>query len=346
MTKALPRHRRAASGAQPNGFTLVELLVVIAIIGILVALLLPAIQAAREAARKTQCINQMRQLGISLHNFHNARKRFPIGTQGLNPNLNTPTYSGFPAGAEPLRRPFLVDLFNYLEESNLYDSIDFTKDVNEQYRGSANANSPIVQRLNIYTCPSDEPRQSRACNDSYDYKGNYGVNWGGNTFSCQAPRNIPKFANACISDPKPDPLQRYAPFHIDFGARIGQITDGTSHTLAMMELIQASCDGLTCDRRGRIWNDDSGTYQVSTRNPPNSRLADVAVCDEANNAAGPPCEEVNARNQHHLAARSRHTGGVNVIMCDGSGTFVTDEIDLITWQSMSTMNGDETFNAP
>src|SRR5829696_5406220 len=107
-----------------SGFTLVELLVVIAIIGVLVALLLPAIQAAREAARRTQCINRMRQLGIALQNYHDTNKRFPIGSQGHNLASATLAHGG-----GPVRTAFAVFLFPFIEEGALFQQYDFTKSV-------------------------------------------------------------------------------------------------------------------------------------------------------------------------------------------------------------------------
>ena len=322
----------------------------IAIIGILISLLLPAVQSAREAARRTQCLNKMRQLGVALHNHHDTFGRFPLGSQGQNPGSNTAGY-GWGGATRPPRKPLLIDLFPFIEEANLFDSIeeismDFTKNINDLYRGAANIDSPIVNIVPSYQCPSDGARISRSCNNSFDYKGNYGVNWGGNTFTCQAPRDIPEFANICSTDPTPDPMQRFAPFHIDFGAKMSQIADGTSKTLAMLEMLQAPCEGSVCDRRGRIWNDDSGTYQISMRNTPNNAAADQGTCDEANNAIGVPCSRGGGRNTHHMASRSRHPGGVNVIMCDASGTFISDSIDVQTWQAMSTMNGEETYALP
>jgi prepilin-type N-terminal cleavage/methylation domain-containing protein len=96
--EAMTVHRR------PRGFTLVELLVVIAIIGVLVALLLPAVQAAREAARRNQCLNNIKQLGIALQNYHDTFGRFPEGSIGRNPKDPSCNYSGF-TGTPPTRTP-------------------------------------------------------------------------------------------------------------------------------------------------------------------------------------------------------------------------------------------------
>jgi prepilin-type N-terminal cleavage/methylation domain-containing protein len=324
------------------GFTLVELLVVIAIIGILVALLLPAVQAAREAARRTQCTNQIRQYAIALHNHHDSRKRLPNGCTGRDPSKANAAY--FPAADKIYRKPLIVDVFPYLEESALYSAIDLKANVNDQYRGAANSNSPIVQPLKMFICPSDEPRQSRSCFDSYDFKGNYGVNWGGDSFLCQSPRGT-STTSTCAAG-VPPAKQNFAPFHIAFGANFSKITDGTSKTLMLMEMIQAPSEAGVCDRRGRFWNDDSGTYQISTRNPPNSTNADNGECDPANAAVGLPCTTSGGLAEHHMAARSNHPGGVIVAFCDASTRLVNDNVNLVTWQAMSTMNLGEIYETP
>ena len=120
------------------GFTLVELLVVIAIIGILVALLLPAVQAAREAARRTQCSNNLKQIGIAYQNYADARKMLPPGytATGTDPNVTTPGW-GWAAYILP-----------YMEEGNIYQQIDLTKPIETQ--------NVIQTVLSVYLCPSDQ----------------------------------------------------------------------------------------------------------------------------------------------------------------------------------------------
>src|SRR5215475_5762734 len=111
-----PRNRRA--------FTLIELLVVIAIIAVLIALLLPAVQAAREAARRIQCSNNMKQLGLALHNYHQAIGSFPIGRMGIRRPAGDPGYAGDPTGAKN-RRTWAWLILPYLEQGNAYNAINF-----------------------------------------------------------------------------------------------------------------------------------------------------------------------------------------------------------------------------
>ncbi len=304
------------------GFTLVELLVVIAIIGVLVGLLLPAVQAAREAARRMQCTNNLKQLGLAIHNHESSYKRFPVGTQGRAlPSGNYPSTNAKP------RTPFIPHVLPFIEQGNthsIYDQkVDFNAAVNERARS---------QKLPFMQCPSDQTNEPWT--PTLDFKGNYGVNWGRWNFIDQGgPATNPAPLNVTHSGGK-------APFYIDFGAKFGDISDGTSNTLCMMEMLQPPRDhsGQLTDRRGRIWNDDTACYQISTRIGPNSKSPDFGQCINAP-AQGWPCtRDTTATTQFFMGSRSRHTGGVNVVLCDGSVQFISQTIDLTTWASMSGMS--------
>jgi prepilin-type N-terminal cleavage/methylation domain-containing protein len=297
-------------------FTLVELLVVIAIIGILVGLLLPAVQAAREAARRMQCSNNMHQLGIALHNYADAHKRFPQGSIGRNPTTGL-----YPANAK--RTPFIRHMLDFLEQGNrgrLYND-------NLNWHNQPAVNYPIVfAYLSTWHCPSDTSLQMET-NVQYDFKGNYGVNWGAETqlLSNQANKG---------------------PFYFNYGARFGDITDGTSNTFGMLEMIQAPTPaGTPIDRRGRPWNDDSVCYQINTELTPNSKAPDRGVCVNRPEMKL-PCISVTAIDQQMMASRSRHTGGVQVMMCDASVHFLTDAIDIVTYRALSTQAGGEVAQLP
>jgi len=308
-----------------RGFTLIELLVVIAIIAVLIALLLPAVQAAREAARRAQCINNLKQLGIALHNYASAHDQFPIGVYRVPATgLNLP--NGYKA-------TFVVGILSFIEQGALFSSYN----MNLLFNTPDNATTRL-STIKVYQCPSDEPQVFNQASGStfvpMDVKGSYGLNWGVNNYWDQGQGNG----------------RAAAPFYMGYGARFAAITDGTSNTLAMMEMRQApSPNGNppAVDRRARLWNDDSINYQVSTHIGPNSRAPDFGVCVN-DLARGLPCTtDTNSADSlgFYMGSRSRHPGGVNVLFCDGSVRFIKDSIALTVWQALSTMNGGEVISS-
>jgi len=328
----------------------VELLVVIAIIGILVALLLPAIQVAREAARRSSCRNNLRQLGVAIHNYESSYKKLPPGSMGRD----DPRYS--PTRPRPPYKPFLYFTLPYLEEGNKFAIYDPKTDWNQQ---------PVVvleqlrSPLPTYQCPSDHTQimeqttvPGSVSQLFQDAKGNYGVNWGQFWYWDQIANGAPVDSTGAFGD------HRRSPFASDFGAKFSQITDGTSNTLALMEIVQTPSSVGAVDRRARIWNHEPGCSNVTTFNPPNSmpfsaadQLSpdgrDWSVCVDTPDV-GVPCKNVgvSAVDRMQLAARSRHPGGVHVLMCDSSVHFVADEIDLVVWRGLSTRDGGESVALP
>lgn len=331
-----------------HAFTLVELLVVIAIIGVLVALLLPAVQAAREAARRAQCLNNLRQLGLALHNYESVNGSLPPGNLGYDPEESTLT--GIEPSSTEVRTAFVAFILPYLEESALYDAYDFERSTRDQYNS---ANSPVGKQLATYQCPSDEPHVSGECNKGQpgeDWKGNYGINWGAWRQICQLPSTpTTDFLHPLCMERSPvrPATVRIAPFHLSFGARLVQITDGTSNTLAMMEMLQTPSE-TGCDRRGRIWCEKAGCSNVTTFLTPNSSAFDAGNC--LPDLPDAPCLPLGngklANSISYTSSRSQHPGGVQVLMCDGSGHFVSEEIQVATWQALSTMNQGEVFDSP
>lgn len=290
------------------GFTLVELLVVIAIIGILVALLLPAVQAAREAARRTQCANNLKQLGLALLNYESTNKTFPMG------------------GSRRPRTGFPAYVLSYIETGNRLQNYDFKVNWNNQPRETQ---LQMFGYLDFYHCPSDQVEQKLAGiaispgNIPPRHKGNYGPNFGRNIVG-DAPKN--------------------APFGMEYGSPTRKIIDGLSNTMAMMEMLQVPSpnDGQV-DGRGDIWNED-GSYTITTRLLPN----DDVIGDRANCTPGvrPPCSGSDLGNGGFMASRSQHPGIVQVVFLDGSVHTIDDAIELLVWQALSTRNGEEVAQLP
>jgi len=288
-----------------RGFTLVELLVVIAIIGILVALLLPAVQAAREAARRTQCVNNLKQWSLATHMFHDTYKKFPIGAR------NNP------------RQTWVMYIWPFIEQGPLADK----NNLNQHFylapgTIAGTMNGLCGQRIPAYYCPSDVGSDLNAPGATYQRaRGNYVVNWGDLKYGAAPGPNRAPFGHLNGNRSTP------------YLTKLASVLDGTSNTLLMSEYVKAkSADDN--DWRGDIHNDD-GVFKFMTLTTPNSSAPDVvnwAIPDTD------PRMPVTTAGQQFNAARSRHPGGVNVALCDASVRLVADTISLATWQALGTMD--------
>ncbi len=314
------------------GFTLIELLVVIAIIAILIALLVPAVQKVREAAARSQCLNNLKQLGLAMHNYHDTQKTLP---KGEGPN-------GCCWGT------WQMLILPYLEQDNAFkvyqnwggsDTVSSGFPVPStvgppfpRYGNSAtNAANVTRRRYAVLTCPSDTPNAPIG-NGAITGGGtggitshNYAVNWGNTNYNQVANLSGVAFRGA--------PFPRLGKSH-----RIPDIYDGTSNTLLMAEVLQ----GINADLRGFTWWGPA-TY-FSGFLPPNS-----SAPDQVNTGAGAngcvnrpdlnlPCVFLNPGI---LGSRSRHSGGVQVLLGDGSSRFVAGGISINTWRALSTSQGSE-----
>ena len=301
-----------------RGFTLVELLVVIAIIGILVALLLPAVQAAREAARRTQCLNHLKQWGTAMHLFHDAKKRLPIGSSG-------PT-TAFP---NVRRQTWVMYVWPYVEETNLAATNVIANHFYDAPATIINTMDGLCGKfVSIYYCPSDVGVDQT--NGTYQRRrGNYVVNWG-NSFYGQVVEPKDKAPFSHVNGDRGQPRKT------DFA----DITDGTSSTLIMSEVLKAWSPDDN-DWRGDIHNDD-GEFRFHTRLTPNTSAPDVFESAWYQPTGDPKMPAAaGAATVQVTAARSRHPGGVNAVLCDASVRFVSDTIALDVWQAMGSMNGSE-----
>ncbi len=307
-----------------RGFTLVELLVVIAIIGILVGLLLPAVQAAREAARRMQCTNNLKQWGLSFHNFESANKKFPKGASN---------------GGTERRQTYVMYLWPYVEQSNLANNTNYKEHFylppNTIPRAQANGNGltgSTGRRVPGYLCPSDNGTIDQDDHPNYQRtRGNYVVNWG-NVWYGQPDNTTP-------------PPPNRAPFFSIGGNRstpgkvtFGSISDGTSNTLLMSEYLMAK-SRQDNDWRGDIHNDD-GIFRFHTLLTPNTSSPDI-ILNGWYQVTNDPRMPAATGTQQRNAARSRHTGGVNAARCDGSVGFISENVALVVWQALGSMDGGE-----
>jgi prepilin-type N-terminal cleavage/methylation domain-containing protein/prepilin-type processing-associated H-X9-DG protein len=314
-----------------RGFTLIELLVVIAIIGTLVALLLPAVQAAREAARRSQCINNLKQIGLAFHNYHTANDCFPPGEMTA-PNLLTN------------RTFWTCFILPHLELGPLGNAYNFTMSVNTSVNGGANygpVNSTVTQAaIKTYLCP-DDTGGTMARGSYFWSRTNYVA-----TFSpdgVMVEKNAPfTYDTSCNGASNPATRQALSNYNIVRGLR--DILDGSSNTVCASECISGP-DG-TNDARGTAWYDWGEQY--THHRPPNSTVPDSvypsSYCVSTKRLA--PCSATAPSwCWQDYAARSYHPGGVNILMADGSTRFAKNSISLVTWQAIASINAGEVVSS-
>jgi prepilin-type N-terminal cleavage/methylation domain-containing protein len=299
-----------------RGFTLVELLVVIAIIGILIALLLPAVQAAREAARRSQCSNNLKQIALGMHNYHDVYKTLPIGCFSC------------------CWGTWKVPILPFIEQEALFEQYaegpKCTDVIPNRYGHAVNLPVTTQRGLSAFYCPSDEPNSPIGEIQSH----NYVVNFGNTGYGQQANLNGVIFRRAPF---RGVPTSRCLNGTDQYSFKFATITDGTSNTYLASEVII----GQGRDLRGFSWWSDAS--QFTTYLPPNTPLPDriytAYYCN--NNPPNPPCAQSTATDPTMFAARSKHPGGVQAAKCDGSVDFVSETIDLAIWRARSTTQGGE-----
>jgi prepilin-type N-terminal cleavage/methylation domain-containing protein len=314
-----------------SGFTLVELLVVIAIIGILVGMLLPAVQQVREAARRSICQNNLRQWGLAMLNHESAHMNLPF--HGIDE---------FPG---PLRQNWISQIWPFIDQGNVSANYDLTLPFWVPPNIIRNSEEGLCCTLvPVYFCPSDRGQSFWKGDPFWRSRGNYVLNWGN--------LGVPALGSVSSPDPIQDPALGLGPFGmVDPYAphrgnrpretQLSSVTDGTSNTMLMSECIMAEQD-TDRDRRGDMLNDEPPSITYMTIDGPNTRNPDRLIRIAPQYTVDHPTLPgiFNTSNQYR-AARSRHFGGVNSVYIDGSVHFIPNEIDLQTWRSLGTINGGE-----
>jgi prepilin-type N-terminal cleavage/methylation domain-containing protein len=293
-------------------FTLIELLVVIAIIAVLISLLLPAVQKVREAANRSKCQNNLKQIGLALHGYHDVYGLFPPGQWNTN-GTDVPYYN---------RGCWVQHTFPFLEQTAAFNDYKTFMDA-----GGRGDNYPYSKRIfSIFMCPSDKANPKIITAPSFPNQGFHG-----NYVACAA---------STVFNPAGDSTgtKRDGIMYAQSKTRIADVTDGVSNTLLLSELIIIPDTSTQHDIRGRYFNSYDGNCLFSTADPPNSSQNDVDVnCVNVPNIA--PCAISSSNSIQH--ARSYHTGGVNATLGDASVRFVANSITASVYLALGTRASNE-----
>jgi prepilin-type N-terminal cleavage/methylation domain-containing protein/prepilin-type processing-associated H-X9-DG protein len=332
-----------------RGFTLIELLVAIAVIAVLIAMLLPAVQAAREAARRMQCTNNMKQIGLAMHQYHSAYEIFPpVGSVDINGNSGG-------SGRVPQTASIHLRLTNYLEQRAVYDAYNFM--LGDVLNGASVPANTTVMATSIpgYLCPSDpNPGSTENLAGGFSVPVttvNYAVNGGVNRWN---------------NGGRTSGTAWWLGGHPLFGGlvRISAITDGTSNTAGFGEWVKGTSgqDALGLNLVYAI-------AQYTNGGPLNDQNACLAAGTPLwdfkgeywtlqDTGRGGPYYHVMPPNQpacavssafgnvdSFIGASSFHPGGVNVLLLDGSVRFIKSSVDLAAWNAMGTRAMGEVIGA-
>ena len=394
-----------------RGFTLIELLVVIAIIAVLIALLLPAVQSAREAARRAQCTNNLKQIGLAVHNY--------ISTNNVLPTMYITYYM---VGNQDAAQTFsgLARMLPYLEQNSIYNAINFNVgarwgggegDIVGTYNGSTadcdswgliNA-SASANQINSFLCPSDTdlanltffifaPGGTPQLIGRHNYPMNSGCNpFRGGFANPNGIAYMPSFSNSTKGANGYPPCCEM-PTGSGFGAAIGQagslangnydaavglqsISDGTSNTAAYSEWVRGDGSNAPATAKGGLQiinvtgnvgafiGDPNGDFkfaQACNASPQTTAsytwkgdwwIADMFSYSHTTTPNSKSCfyNDVNGRPYAGIAnvisSASRHPGGSNVALCDGSVKFIKSSISPQSWQALGTRNGGEALSS-
>ncbi len=307
-----------------SGFTLVELLVVIAIIGVLVALLLPAVQMARESARRAQCSNNLRQLSLATHMYHDAHKCLPPGYTSTT-NFSTHAY-----------------LLPFLEQDALQKMINFSVKWNDPLNVA-----PIAKKVPGFICPSDPQSQTP-------------IGWAGNNYrACQGSGILHGLPSTVSSDPNYNFPGPNGVFFLDSGTTFGEIIDGTSNTACFSEHTKGDSNNGLASKSDTFWpktypnTPDEAVAQcesIDWQDLQYQRVSDVGTPWLQGYHSTTVYHHVSLPNKRScmfppgrisVTAKSAHPNGVQVAMCDGGVRFVANNVNIYTWRAIGSRHGGE-----
>ncbi|MCC6494414.1 MAG: DUF1559 domain-containing protein [Pirellulales bacterium] len=333
-----------------HGFTLVELLVVIAIIGVLVALLLPAVQAAREAARRSQCTNNTKQVALAVQNFAAAHGALPMG-YGLLPEDGYGTgVAEMPGQPQYAEWPWSTRILPYLEQNAITAKIDWKWNPGNAQNFPDVIRQVVSAKIPGFHCPSDDTAKINFAESGNCYPNNlfpdgFGrISYAGNFGNAEGTNPDNSRLEAKFENVRPGARRIHGVFGYNHGDKFSQITDGTSNTLLTSELII----GGVCTIRGAFTYDEGPVFMQFYR--PNDTTPDVVRwCDpqDATSSALAPCIAPGLPlNMILHTSRSMHPGMVIASTCDGASHVVNDDIDPDVWRALGTPRGEETASLP
>jgi prepilin-type N-terminal cleavage/methylation domain-containing protein/prepilin-type processing-associated H-X9-DG protein len=300
-----------------HGFTLIELLVVIAIIAVLVSLLLPAVQQAREAARRTECRNNLKQIGLALHNYHDSHRTFPPGGVTRLATSATSNCNLLGWDQTDCQAPWTVMILPQLDQAPLYNQFNFLGGFNSPFKPggwvSPNFNQQLIRHPR-FECPSDPNSNESYANCNY-----VGVQGGG----------VPACVNTVVAPASPGRVFYYnGMFHNNSRIRVADVLDGTTNVFHVGETRYLNLFGGT-PRGFYTW--------ASSMYPDNNAQCPVILAgalDAINSLDKDPAQELTSDYQSRLFG-SRHEGGCMFLMADGSVHFVSENINQIVYQTLA-----------
>ena len=296
------------------GFTLVELLVVIAIIGILIALLLPAVQAAREAARRMQCSNNLKQIGLAMHNYHSTHSTFPPG--GIT-KLPETTCLLVGNRSRDGGAPWSVLILPYLEEKPRYDEYNFSGSFASLWWVQDPDNHAVQFRPNPkFQCPSDPNSAGDACNTNY--------------FACQGGGPTP-LCSATVFPGRA--FFHNGIFHNNSHVKIDHIEDGSSNVILVGETKYCPLPSGHSEGAYGSWDSALRVYNSDVYPFPMNLCATMEAINSADWGVWNPAKVFTG----HVAAStfgSQHTGGCNFALADGSVHFLAETMDITIYRGL------------